>query len=39
MIEAKDVLDYMPSGTNTVGGKGAAGYVLKINEDHLPKSK
>jgi len=32
MINKKPAYIYMPSGTNISGGKGSAGYVLKINE-------
>ncbi len=31
MIDGKPAYIYMPSGTNVSGGKGSAGYVLKIN--------
>ncbi len=33
MIDNKPAYIYMPSGTNVLGGKGSAGYVLKINLD------
>ena len=36
MIDGKPSWLYAPSGTNTDGGKGSAGYVLKIKEEFLP---
>ena len=38
MIDGKPSYLYCPSGTNTDGGKGSAGYILKIREDFLPLS-
>ncbi len=34
MIDNKPAYIYMPSGTNVSGGKGSAGYVLKINLEY-----
>ena len=38
MIDGKPSWLYGPSGTNTDGGKGSVGYVLKIREESLPCS-
>lgn len=38
MIDGKPSWLYVPSGTNTDGGKGSVGYVLKIREESLPCS-
>lgn len=38
MIDGKPSYIYLPSGTNTSGGKGSAGYVLRINPRFLPEN-
>ena len=38
IIDGKPLYLYCPSGTNTAGGKGSAGYILKIREEFLPLS-
>lgn len=39
MIDGKPSWLYVPSGTNTDGGKGSACYVLKIKEEFLPSDE
>ncbi len=38
MIDGTPSYIYLPSGTNTSGGKGSAGYVLWINPSFLPEN-